>query len=196
MRHSNDCYDEPVAFLNLTTLDLGMVSVDPATLVKVLTRFELKSFNLWRVVLSVETRSDIKADPSPATKFMAKLANSNATKHVHRAMLGYLKVNRKGDSRHRAYAVDFPPMNSTSNKKVDGGVWKKPEHQTVDFRLGGSGSDFAAWAKDLADRAAVVKENRVMVISDDSNHEGDSEIDESEEDDEEDDDEGDDEDDE
>lgn len=166
-----DGYAAPVTFANLTTLDIGMVCVEPSILLQAITRFRLKSFNLWRIFLLVGTRSDIDStDPNVAAQFINSLARAQATAHVQYAMLGYLKVNAKDDPRHRAYGVDFPPSSpakvssdKNKDKKAGGKLPRKLEYQTMSFR-GGFGSHFAAWAKEMATRAVVVKQSRDYAI--------------------------------
>lgn len=183
-----DGYAAPVTFANLTTLDIGMVRVEPSILLQAITRFPLKSFNLWRIFLLVGARSDIEAaNANAAAQFVDSLASAQATTNVQYAMLGYLKVNAKDDPRHRAYGVDFPPSSPAKvssdkrkDKKAGGASPRKLEHQTMSFR-GGFGSNFAAWAKEMARRAVVVKQSRGYVIDtsdSDSDSESSDEVDE------------------
>lgn len=48
----------PVALPNLTALELGMLTVPAATLLKVLTKFDLESFSLWKVKLHATSASE------------------------------------------------------------------------------------------------------------------------------------------
>lgn len=165
-------FDDPVPLAHLNTLDIGMLSVDQATLLKVLSRFELKAFNLWRITLEVDDRHEFKDPdrPNPAKKFIEGLAKVDATKHVERAMLGGFKVNSKNNSRYRAYDVDFAPVSSPVPKhpKPSNSVRRSSKSsqspkrvdmktRTVNFSLGGSAPDFGAWAKETASRATIKK---------------------------------------
>lgn len=174
-------FAQPLALAHLTTLDIGMVKVDPANLLKVLTRFELKTFNLWRVTLSVPDRASIKNEdePTAATKFLDKLANSQSVRLVERAMLGILRINGRSDGRHRAYDVDFPPVGSVSRKQPPQGTSLQLKHQTMHFSLGGLAPNFSVWAKEMAQRAVVFRQYRGRAVSDTPTHfSDDSEMDE------------------
>lgn len=188
-RHTLDDYAGPVSFPHLTTLDLGMVNVDSATLLKALTRFQLKTFNLWKVTFWISDRSTIKSDTERniVATFLEKLANAKQTQQVERAMLGFLKVNGGSDPSYRAYDVDFAPADQRPKKKPPNGTREKLKHQVVSFSLGGRAPDFAVWAKEMAENAYVLMTNRGLPISDHSDEEDDedSEMDEDDMDDEE-----------
>lgn len=187
-------YTLPVPLAYVTTLELGMVRVSTSTLMSILDRFELRTFTLWRVTLDVDSRAQIKpADgPNYGTKFMEMLAKASATQHVHRAMLGFIKVNAKSDTRHRRYDVDFPPANNSStssnnNNKSDGSgtrgskpagkSWEdlKAKHLTISFSRGGSAPSFGVWAKEMATQATMKVLRGGSEVQDVTDHDWDSE---------------------
>lgn len=158
------CTSSP-ALSQLSTLDLGMVSVNTTTLAQILGRFQLKSMSLWKVVLTSDHHFDRKTTPmNPATKFLTMLAKlPNLASNMEHAMLGFLSANGEKDQDERACIVDFPPLPTATSKKdgkKDGSASpKRPEHQTVKYRAGHA-AGFAAWANEYAGRAVAMKNPR------------------------------------
>lgn len=70
---------------NLTRLDIGMAHVPCATLVKVLTKFHLASFSLWKVSLHTQSRK-----VNPWKQFLTELARQLcAPSRLRSIMIGY-----------------------------------------------------------------------------------------------------------
>lgn len=146
---------------HLTTLDLGMASVPPERLIKILTRFALKSCNLWKINLATGRDIDLTLDPTtnPAQKFFSKLADAMKGSSLHRAKIGFMTIDGvRADRFNRTYPVDFPASRDEYKKVGDNKQqhFSKPVRREVIFG-GGAAATFADWTKDLASRATCLR---------------------------------------
>lgn len=153
-----DYHSVPAPLPHLTTLDIGMASVSPTNLFKILTRFQLESFNLWKVNLATGRDVDLTSDPTtnPAAEFFSQLADWMKSSSLHRAMIGFMTIDSNKDDRFNSvYPVDFPK--SRDEYQID---TKKQISDTVCRTIkfgGGAAATFADWAREMADRATCLR---------------------------------------
>lgn len=83
------------SFNTLQVLDLGMAKVQQATLVKVLIRFDLQSFSLWKMVLVNETVDGADIWPTFLTRLAKELPEPSRIRDI---MIGYPAQDYKENS--------------------------------------------------------------------------------------------------
>ncbi|KAI6829792.1 hypothetical protein KC332_g8730 [Hortaea werneckii] len=140
-----------VQFNNLTELDLGMVSIHKTALVDVITKFNLKSLNLWKV--SIKEPKDFPEDEvgSLWPSFFTTLAERLLSNTLQSLMVGWpASLEYEQGTPHVEYtAMRFMIDGNHENRK--------PENVTPIVRYQAVfGSDVQDWLKETAAKVATL----------------------------------------
>lgn len=161
---------------NLKTFDLGMLTVSAPTLIKVITKFDLKSTSLWKVTLSCKDKDEYMQDPNRWAVFSDALSDalpaSTRLKHV---LIGFPTQSYYTASGQRsALSVSFAADGNPDNLK-------KANLQDQVTHRGGYGSSVKQWLNDLAGRTCVPNRSVASLTDSSDMSDEDEDLDESEE---------------
>jgi len=85
---SNSSLVTGAALNSLTCLELGMLTVVPETLIRVISRFNLTSISLWKVTLQLSDLNDLHVYPDAWAIFCNALASALPTTILKRVFIG------------------------------------------------------------------------------------------------------------
>ncbi|KAK4547867.1 hypothetical protein LTR36_010586 [Oleoguttula mirabilis] len=158
----------PAALTKLTNLDFGMCNVSGPTLVQVVTKFNLKSLNLWKVALRCKDLDEMQANPACWAQFFTSLANALPTSTgLKSVMVGYCSQcyypNRTTPGLGQYLRVHFAPEADRS---------AKTPLDTVRYRSA-YGTDVRDWLRSIAKRSSVPKVCKLVSDSDEDHEDED-----------------------
>ncbi|KAK5119351.1 hypothetical protein LTR85_007707 [Meristemomyces frigidus] len=141
----------PVALAALTHLDLGMLSVQGPTLVKVVAKLKLTSLNLWKVSLQCKDVDEFEAEPNRWRQFFENFAAAlPADTALTTMMVGYPYQCYYGDPKltfsHESTRIQFSPERSQRSKTP---------LDTVSYR-GGYGASIKDWMLSMVERTSAI----------------------------------------
>ncbi|CAK3869614.1 f-box domain containing [Lecanosticta acicola] len=131
---------------NLTSLELGMATVTGPTLVRVLTKFDLKLFSLWRIAIEV-------ADGTKDywSEIFAELSNDlPPSSRLRTVKLGNLSQAQKPGHWTRPFGTYFVPEGTQPHLKKDA-----QREASADFKAQFTGKTVHQWLKELSERTWV-----------------------------------------
>jgi len=160
--HVPDTPTSPVVLPHLTGLDLGMLSVEVSALVNVLTKFDLKSFNLWKVVIYCKDKAELDQDPDRWSCFFSNLANAlPASTRLGSVMVGYVSQSlRQDDGLSQPLRISFASDHVASKGET------KDLLDKIEYRAS-YGSSVKLWALDTATRTSVERPALSETLSED-----------------------------
>lgn len=143
----------PITLEHLSTLDLGMLSTQPETLLQVVAKFpKLKALSLWKIHLSRGGTPDIENDRQAWSQFLPKLGRAfQAPEDVGSVMVGFvlegIRYTRAGDTTNIKFA---------NKVSIDGNGEKRFEEPEgkVSYRKR-VGSNVQDWLNELGNRTYI-----------------------------------------
>lgn len=166
---------------NLTQLDIGMLFVTGSSLVRVLCRFKLKSFSLWKVTLACESRAS-QSHNDHWREFISALSKALGTSSsIAKALIGHCAQRDIFGQSASHERVHFCPQGTDDKAKM-----KSKELQNEAKYRAHYGSSISHWLEALAERTYVpsIHAPPPVIVSD--NDDSDDPVDDSNEDDEDD----------
>ncbi|KAI7354872.1 hypothetical protein KC354_g10985 [Hortaea werneckii] len=165
-----------VQFSNLVELDLGMVSIHKAPLVNIVTKFNLKSLNLWKV--SIKEPSDSAGDgiQSLWPSFFTTLADNLLSNTLQSLMVGWpASLEYEQGTPHVAYTAMRVVIDGNHDNC-------KPENVTPIVRYQAVfGSNIKDWLRETAVKFVTLDHIEGPLSSDSEDDELEDELDESSE---------------
>ncbi|KAK0935516.1 hypothetical protein LTR29_012912 [Friedmanniomyces endolithicus] len=144
----------PLSLSKLRNLDLGMLSTEITTLIKVVAKFDLISINLWKVHLLLKDFDESADDTSPWAIFFETLANTlQSSTRLQRFSVGYARQPARLETippRHFDENVLFAPSGDPGDRR------QINAEEKVSYRAE-YGSNVKQWLKDVAARTWVMK---------------------------------------
>lgn len=140
----------PAPLSNLTTLEIGMATVSGSSLARALSRFQLKSFSLWRITLADRDASQLHADHW--AQFLKTLSKAlGVSGSIQKIIIGLMaQITLRGTVSASWEKVQLCPEGTTDKSKVkDDEVQKEAKFRA---RYGLSASD---WLEALSERTYV-----------------------------------------
>ncbi|KAI6831723.1 hypothetical protein KC340_g7482 [Hortaea werneckii] len=163
-----------VQFSNLVELDLGMVSIHKAPLVNIVTKFNLKSLNLWKV--SIKEPSDSAGDgiQSLWPSFFTTLADNLLSNTLQSLMVGWpASLEYEQGTPHVAYTAMRVVIDGNHDNC-------KPENVTPIVRYQAVfGSNIKDWLRETAVKFVTLDHIEGPLSSDSDDDELEEEFDES-----------------
>lgn len=160
----------------LTTLDLGLLSADPAVLLPIIAKFPLTSLSLWKVSLQPSGALLLLPDSNMWTPFLKRLGNFISRPLEFKAlMIGYPVDGARNTT---TFFRDAGPVQFAGKITTDAYGEKVFEdlQSQVTYRKR-FGSDVRTWLEDLASRTHLPDQNGQEVDSSDESEEEDSDLD-------------------
>lgn len=139
----------PVHMPHLSTLDLGMANVSAQTLVKVLMKFDLKAFSLWKITMQAQDTStdcwsrflDALSTRLPATTSLRKIKIGNLSQH---------RFEKNGNMWGPMTPVSFVAEGTDPEKKAEA-----QKLQSAEFKAQYTGKKVHEWLKELSELTFV-----------------------------------------
>lgn len=140
----------PPAYMpHLSILDLGMAKVSESTLVRVLTRFDLKSFSLWKITIQAQDDST-----DCWSRFLDALSTRlPASTSLRKIMIGNVSQHRS--VKHSSLFVASTPVSFVAEGTEPEKKAEAQKVESVEFKAQYTGKTVHEWLKDLSDLTFV-----------------------------------------
>ncbi|USW53444.1 Putative F-box domain-containing protein [Septoria linicola] len=175
-RLPSDLPTPPVQLGSLETLDLGMTNVNGGSLVRVLTKFDLESINLWKVTLQCPGPTSTSQDCW--AEFLLQLSTSlPASCRIRYLMIGSCDQFHYTQTQPSSYGYRAPALRFVPEGTDRAGKIKAIKDFKIAFKAQYTGKPIHQWLRDKSELTFVPGIHSEAIPTFISDSESDSELD-------------------